>query len=216
MPGAGPQLLPTFHIVPTFTCTDDRKLWRNLRLCLVTVRYVQQASESFSRYSYNTRVPGSINSPLSTEINLNYHSRACIKSTQAVKGMSPLEWREGCEEEVAVDGTPDPPFRAHEAGKSPCLQESCRIRFQDIFLRTFLPVWSSFFAILPSRSGTKPKTENTLKPLPAALPPSAEAQHRVRVKTAKHAVFLYISACAVYICPVTTASVWVKLVRFDI
>lgn len=42
MPDEGLQHLPTF------TCADDGELCRNLRLCLVTVRYVQQASESCS------------------------------------------------------------------------------------------------------------------------------------------------------------------------
>jgi hypothetical protein len=101
--------------------------------------YSELARFSF-HYNCNQTVPGSNKSPLSTEINLNYHSRTRIRSTRAVKEMSPPERREGCEEEVAADGTPGPQLRVHEAGRSQCLRGSCRNPFRDICPPTCLPV----------------------------------------------------------------------------
>lgn len=76
---------------------------------------------------------------------------------------SPIR-NEGCEEELAAGGTPSPPLRVREAGKTPCHSACCRTPSRDISRPICLLAWSSSFAILPSRSGTTPGTEkNTVQ-----------------------------------------------------
>ena len=131
-----------------------------MRLHRVTVLYVRRALESWLHCNYNSRLNGrkwTVRCWLQN--NSNCLSRMGIRSTPVEQGMNSPIRNEGCGEELAAGGNPGPPLRDREAGKIPCHSACCRTLSQDISRPICLPAWSSFFAILPSRSGTTPGTK---------------------------------------------------------